>query len=151
MHPGTERKIKEPIEKLFRESELAALLQPASASSAREFQLPGTRYRADFAFRMQSGGWFFIEDDDGQRCLGNFIKYWQWVEKQSSSLPVSLVHLVGPPGPGQQELLKFVHEKARDRMRTFRFALVETKTWETTTWINDFRSKVLSLPPFGES
>jgi hypothetical protein len=93
MHPGTETLIKAPITVLFAEPELRAKLAHHS-QSPRERLLAPLNFRSDFAFETANGGWFFVEDDDPGRSLGNFLKYWLWAERHSVQGDVSLVHLV---------------------------------------------------------
>jgi hypothetical protein len=143
MHQGTERSKRE-IATLFEKPFFREKLLPPT----REQVLPGTRYKSDFAFRTSSNGWFFVEDDDASRCLGNFIKHWQWAE-QNPHEQVSLVHLVGP-GAGQMNLLEFVREKAHSALSSFRSEIVRFPDWKSREWIGWLESAAARLPPFHE-
>jgi hypothetical protein len=145
MHEGTEHKIKTPIATLFQESPFCDEL----IFIAREYQLDGTKFRADFAYQTKDGGWLFVEDDDAQRCLSNFIKYWRWAECHVDQ-HVSLLHLIGPRGDGPLLLLEFVRQKSHAALPNFSSQIVQTANWETSEWIGKFKDAALLLPPFNK-
>lgn len=142
MHPGTEES-KAAILNVFASHPFSDKLIPPPI---REHVLTGTQYKSDFAFRTTQGGWLFIEDDDAQRCLGNFIKHWQWAEDHPDQ-PVSLIHLVGR-GIGQRLLLTFIQEKAHSKLEHFRSVVVVVQDWKSHEWVSDLKSAARSLPPF---
>lgn len=147
MHADTESLIKAPIMALFSEPAFQAKLA-RGAEDARERLLLPLSFRSDFAFETANGGWFFVEDDDPGRSLGNFLKYWLWAERHSINVEISLVHLMSRCDPGLQGMLAFLQEKAHASLPRFRSKFVFTNSWETEVWIEEFRSAVLSLPPF---
>ena len=147
MHTGTENNIKAPIEALFSEEEFQRKLV-RQVQSPRERILSGTNFRSDFAFETTDGGWFFVEDDDPQRALGNFIKYWFWAEHHEIHSYISLVHLIGRCDPGPTQILEFMQEKAHRALPHFQSIFVFTDSWETEAWIHKFRAAVISLRPF---
>jgi hypothetical protein len=147
MHAGTESLIKAPIAALFSEPTLQAKLA-RGGQGARERLLLPLSFRSDFAFETADGGWFFVEDDDPGRSLGNFLKYWLWAERHSVSGDISLVHLISRCDPGLKAMLTFLQEKAHASLPRFRSKFVFTNSWDTEAWIEEFRSAVLSLPPF---
>ena len=149
MHSGTEHKIKAPIVALFQEPPFRDELIPPNGRSVREYQLDETQFRADFAYQTKNGGWFFVEDDDAQRCLSNFIKYWRWAECHTDQ-HISLLHLIGHSGAGPLLLLEFVRQKAHAALPNFSSQIVQTKNWETSAWIEKFKVAALLLPPFNE-
>jgi len=147
MHAGTESLIKAPITEMFSEPAFQAKLA-GGAQGSRERPLLPLSFRSDFAFETASGGWFFVEDDDPGRSLGNFLKYWLWAERHSISGDISLVHLISRCDSGLKGMLAFLQEKAHASLPRFRSKFVFTNSWETEVWIEEFRSAVLSLPPF---
>jgi hypothetical protein len=147
MHTGTETLIKAPIAALFAEPELRVRLA-REGQGARERLLAPLSFRSDFAFETANGGWFFVEDDDPGRSLGNFLKYWLWAERYSVQGDVCLVHLISRCDPGLRGMLAFLQEKAHASLPRFRSKFVFTDSWDTEAWMGDFRAAVLSLPPF---
>ncbi|HYS88872.1 MAG TPA: hypothetical protein VEN78_28290 [Bradyrhizobium sp.] len=147
MHAGTETNIKGPIAALFSQPALRDKLA-RGGQGARERLLLPLNFRSDFAFETVNGGWFFVEDDDPGRSLGNFLKYWLWAERHSVKGDISLVHLISRCDPGLRAMLTFLQEKAHASLPRFRSKFVFTDSWATEAWIANFRSAVLSLPPF---
>jgi hypothetical protein len=144
----TEKKIKKPIADLFAQHPFRDAIIVSAQVPSRERVLPGTSFKADFAFELSSGGWLFIEDDDAQRCLGNFVKYWFWMEQQKISVPASLVHVIGPGDPGQKLMLKFLQEKAHVTLPNFQSEVIFTESWDTEAWLEQMRVALRRLLNF---
>lgn len=127
--PATEDFIKAPIAALA--AERATVLLPPADGPVREYPLVVAgerRFRADWAFRLRSGGWLFIEDDDSVRALHNVAKYWMWMEEHDVREPVHLVHLIGP---GHLDLPGFVGRKAFEDRPGFDYRPRPIADWRT--------------------
>jgi hypothetical protein len=143
-NPLTRARIKKPILDLIGR-EFASILEPP-AQGPEEYPLPAlkTTFWCDFAYRIRSGGWCFIEDDSHGTCLSNLLKYSAWIEEARPPMPVVLMHIVSPEDSAWVRLCRREGERLQTTVPGFRHILITTPDWpeHNPKWLEQLRLKL---------
>ena len=143
-HPLTIANIKKPILDLIRREFGSVLEPPAQGPEEYRLQALASTFRCDFAYRIRSGGWCFIEDDSEGTCLSNLLKYDAWIEETHPPMPVVLMHLVSPVDSAWIRLCRREGGRLQATMPGFRHILITTPDWpeHAPKWLDQLRIKL---------
>jgi hypothetical protein len=147
-HPGTQSKIKRPILELINREFGSVLSIPDGGPQEFPLLAIGKKFRADFAYRVRTGGWCFIEDDSAGTCLSNLLKYSAWIEENNPERPIWVFHVVSPENSAWVSLCKRESGRLNRTLPGFVHVIITTPDWSETTrgWLNDLHNEMKRLP-----
>lgn len=139
VHSVTRDYIKKPILDLI-SREFTATLEPP-VKCPEEYPLPALNriFKCDFAYRIRSGGWCFVEDDSEGTCLSNLLKYSAWIEETHPAGPVVLLHIVSPKDSAWIRLCRREGKRLQTTVSGFRHILITTSDWHDRKWLDQLR------------
>jgi hypothetical protein len=146
-HPLTESNIKHPIRDLVIREFQSILSAPGS--DPQEFPLKAlrTEFRADFAYRVTTGGWCFIEDDSQGTCLSNLLKYSAWIEENNPERPIIVFHIIAPKDSAWIALCQRESERLNRTITGFKHVIITTPDWPESEpqWLEDLQRKMSEM------
>ena len=145
MRPSpTEDNIKKPILDLINREFQFILEEPSEGAREYPIHALDKTFWCDFAFRIRSGGWCFIEDDSDGTCLSNLLKYSAWIEEQNPPMPVLLMHIVSPSDSAWIRLCRREGVRLQTALQEFKYSLITTPDWppQNPKWLVELRLKL---------
>jgi hypothetical protein len=136
--------IKKPILDLINREFQSTLELPSEGAQEYPIHALGKIFKCDFAFRIRSGGWCFIEDDSEGTCLSNLLKYSAWIEETNPPMPVLLMHIVSPSDSAWIRLCRREGVRLQTALSGFKHILIATPDWpdQNPKWLVELRLKL---------
>ncbi|HOG69052.1 MAG TPA: hypothetical protein PK366_06725 [Fibrobacteraceae bacterium] len=146
-HPVTLMNIKQPILDLVKHEFQSKLKAPDKGPQEFHLLALGKEYKADFAYRINTGGWCFIEDDSHGTCLSNLLKYSAWIEETNPDRPIWVFHIISPRDSAWIRLCYRESARLNKTLQGFKHVIITTPDWPKTTpkWLDDLKCEMMKM------